>query len=219
MNWSDWEMIWREQELPLGPGADVAVLKRTFETKRRKLRRGILVRNVLEGFVGVFGSVILGWLGWRFGLGGWRLWTGTVLMFCVSLVFVFDFFRAHRSRVVIGASLLAQVDAEIDELRHQRHLIANIGSWYFLPYASAIGLICSALGEKSARNAPPGFLHEVLTTPSTLGFIVAILVISIGAILWAWRSSLKAVRKRLDPRLAELEKLRDDILSNTSSSP
>jgi len=214
MNWNDWEMIWRHQELPAGAGADLAILKQTFEPKRRKLRRGLLVRNILEGFGGAFISALLAVGGWRLGAGGWRLGLGTTLIFGVSLVFVFDFFRAHRSRLTPSATLLAKIETEITELRHQRRLIANIGTWYFLPYILAIGLIGNALWDRNDRHAPPGLLHELLTTPASLGWIVIMLTFTTAALWWAWRAHLKIVRNRLDPRLDELEKLLCDILSS-----
>ena len=65
MNWNDWEMIWRRQEKPVGAAADVAVLKQTFEEKRRKLARNLFVRDVAEAAAGVFVSLVLAYLGWH----------------------------------------------------------------------------------------------------------------------------------------------------------
>ena len=48
MNYDDWEMLWRRQEPPIGKAADLEALKETFEPKRRKLARAVLVRNLLE---------------------------------------------------------------------------------------------------------------------------------------------------------------------------
>jgi hypothetical protein len=210
MNWNDWEIIWRHQELPVGAGADLAILRQTFEAKRRKLQLGLLLRNVSEGFGGVFMSTLVMVAGWRFGAGGWRLGVGTTLIFGVSLVFVFDFFRAHRLRLTSSATLLARIEAEISELRHQRRLIANIGTWYFLPYIGAFVLIGSALGDVIGRTV----LHEILTTPAALRWIITILTFGYGATWCAWRAHVKVIRNGLNPRLAELEKLRRDILSS-----
>ena len=37
MNWNDYEAVWKRQELPVGADADLATLRETFETKRRKM--------------------------------------------------------------------------------------------------------------------------------------------------------------------------------------
>ena len=49
MNWNDLKAIWSSQDLPSEPGADLATLQRNFETKRRKMARGLFRRDV-EGF-------------------------------------------------------------------------------------------------------------------------------------------------------------------------
>ena len=41
--------------------ADLASLRQTFETKSRKWRLGLLIRNALEGFGGVFMAVVGVW--------------------------------------------------------------------------------------------------------------------------------------------------------------
>ena len=53
MNWDDLKMAWSSQDLPAGPGADLATLQRSFETKRRKLARGLFRRDVVEAVAGV----------------------------------------------------------------------------------------------------------------------------------------------------------------------
>ena len=37
MNWNDYEAVWKRQALPVGADADLATLRETFETKRRKM--------------------------------------------------------------------------------------------------------------------------------------------------------------------------------------
>ena len=63
----------------------------------------------------------------------------------------------------------------------------------------------------SGRKAPPGLLLELLTTPASLAWII-VMIATIGlALFWAWRANHLAVRKHLDPRLEELEKLQQEL--------
>ncbi len=212
MNWNEWEMIWRRQQTPVGAGADLALLKQTFEEKRGKLRRSILLRNVSEGLTGLVLSFLMAFFGAHAGVGGWRIWTGLALLLGVSLVFVFDFVRAHRSRLPGDAPILSKIDAEIAELRHQRRLLARIGLWYFLPMAASFVLIVSAWSTRIGRGIPPGMLHDALTTPTIIVWLISTLAITGAATGWVWWEQVKAIRTRVNPRLEELEKLREDFL-------
>ncbi len=212
MNWNEWEMIWRRQQTPVGAGADLALLKQTFEEQRGKLRRRILLRNVSEGATGLALSFLLAFIGAHAGVGGWRMWTGLALLLGVSLVFVFDFVRAHRSRLPGDATILAKIDAEIAELRHQRRLLARIGLWYFFPMAASFVLIVSAWAARIGREIPPGMLPAALKTPTIVIWLVSTLAITGAATAWVWREQVRAIRSRVNPRLEELKKLREDLL-------
>jgi hypothetical protein len=212
MNWNEWEMIWRRQQEPIGAGADLALLKRTFEEQRRKLRRSVLLRNVSEGVTGLALFTLLAFIGARAGVSGWRMWTGLALMLGVSLVFVFDFVRARRSRVPGDATILAKIDADIAELRHQRRLLARIGLWYFLPLAASFVLIVSAWVTRIGREIPPGTLHDPFNTPKKITWLILTLALTGGATVWICRVQVKSIRTRVNARLEELKKLREDFL-------
>jgi hypothetical protein len=214
MNWNEWEMIWRRQQTPVGAGADLALLKQTFEKQRRKLRRSILVRDVSEGVTGLALFTLLAFISTQAGVSGWRVWTGLTLLLGVSLVFAFDFIRAHRSRVPGDATILVKIDAEIAELRHQRRLLARIGLWYFLPMAASFVLIASAWAARIGREIPPSMLHDALNTPKKIIWLVSTGVITGAATVWVWREQAKSMRTRVNPRLEELNKLREDFLNS-----
>jgi hypothetical protein len=213
MKWNEWEMIWRRQRMPAGAGADLALLKQTFEEQRRRLRRTILVRNVSEGVTGLALFALLAFIGARAGVGGWRMWTGLALLLGVSLVFVFDFVRAHRLRLSVDATILAKIDAEIAELRHQRRLLARVGCWYFLPMAASFVMIVSAWVARIRRDVPPGMLPDAIKTPTIIIWLVSTVAITGVATVWVWREQLKSIRTRVNPRLEELKKLREDFLT------
>jgi len=211
MNWDDWELLWRRQDPPAGKAADLVALKETFEPKRRKLARAVLVRNLLEGVGGIIMVAVFAGMAWRVGRGGWPILIGAALILGVSLVFLRDLLRVRRCRLGPEAPLLAKLAAEIAELRQQRRLLANIGTWYFLPYLAAIIIIGGTLAHASGRKAPPGFLVALLTTPLSLAWII-VLTASIGlALFWAWRANRDAVHRQIDPRIEELEKLQREL--------
>ncbi len=212
MNWNDWEMIWRRQELPIGADADLSVVRQTFEEKRRKLARGILVRDFIEGVGGVVLSLAFGLWAWRTGRAGWPFGLGVLLILGVSSVFLHSWFRTRRSRVGPQASLLARLDVNIAELRHQRRLLDNIGKWYLTPYIIAIGLMGHDLSQYAGRRAPPGFLITLLTTPVTLAWILILLLVSVWALWWWWRGIQHVIHRQIDPRLEELLEMRRDLL-------
>jgi len=137
------------------------------------------------------------------GITGWSIILGLGLIAGVSYVFLNDGWRFRRVRSGPEAPLLARLESGIAELRHQRGLIAHIGKWYLTTYLAAVLLIGYGLLQPTARRAPPGMWKSVLTTPSTMA----------GAIVWWWLDVQKSTRLRIDPRLAELEKLRGDLLS------
>jgi len=213
MNWNDYEALWKRQELPRGAAADVIELKRTFEAKHRKMERTILLRNLIEGVGGIMTSLGFGLLTWRMGITGWSIILGLGLIAGVSCVFLYDWLRFRRVRSGPEATLLARLESGIAELRHQRGLITHIGKWYLTSYLAAMLLLGYGLLQHTARTAPPGMWKSVLTTPITLAWIVVLLGVMAGAIVWWWLDVQKSIRLRIDPRLAELEKLRRDLLS------
>lgn len=182
-----------------------------FDAQRRKLARGMLVRDLVEGGGGALGAVLFGVWAWRAGRNGWPIAVGAGLILGVSSVFLHNWFRARRARPGRGATVLTKVDADLAELRRQRQLLDNIGKWYAAPYAVAIPLIGYGLAGQAGRHAPPGLLAELLTTPLTLGWIVVLLGTTVTAMVWWWRGIRKLVTQQIDPRIAELEKFRADL--------
>jgi hypothetical protein len=214
MNWNDWEMIWRRQEPPVGADADLAMLKRTFEAKRRKLACGLLVRNLVEGVGGVFGAAVLVGFALYVGARGWPILIGAALILGVSVVFLRDLLRIRRNRLGSEAPLLARIEAEIAELHQQRRLLTNVGTWYFLPYLAAGAIAAITLARTTGPKAPPGHLIALLTTPITLAWIIILTGTTGFSLYWAWRDNGINARKRGELRLEELEKLRRDLLSS-----
>ena len=203
MNWNEWEFIWRRQQAPEGATADINHLRETFEAKHRTLARSLLVRDVSEASAGVFAAAVLGAFGWHMGKAGWPFIIVVALILGVSGFFVLERIRARRNPVDPAASVLDRVEADLVQLRRQRKLLMSVALWYISPlFVAEIIVLATVAGRAKPR--------ELQRDPVFLGlFVVLLLLIN----SWAWFLNRSAVRKRIDPRLAELEKLRDDLRS------
>lgn len=215
MNLNDYEAIWKRQDLPRGADADLLDLKQSFEGKRRKMELTILLRNFMEGVGGILASAGFGLLTWKLGLTDWPVLLGLMLIAGVSCVFLHDWWRFERARLGPETTMLAKLDANIAELRHQRGFISHYGKWYLGSYGTAVLLISYGFLQQLGRKAPPGFLVTLLTTPSTAAWIAILFIVPIAATVWWWLDIQKMIRLRIDPRLAELEKLRADLVSTS----
>jgi len=203
MNWNDYEAVWKRQELPVGADADVAKLRLTFETKRRKLAATLFVRDLLESGTGLLLCIFFGFLWRKIGPTGWPIGVAIALILGVSGVFVRERLRARKTRVGEDAPLLAKVDANLADLRHQRRLLQTIWWWYLGPLLVAILLCHFALARQGPAWSPQ---HDPLFNA---GFVVFYLF----CIVFAWLINRRAGRKQIDPRIAELEKLHGDLLA------
>jgi hypothetical protein len=217
MNWNELEVIWRRQKIP-STTTEVDEIRRTFEQRHRKMRANLLVRNIAEGGTGLVLTPVFVYLWVHHGEAGWPLGITAVLLFAVTSVFILDQLRIWRRRLGPGVPLLAKVEAELSELRHQRRLIQTWAWWYLLPCFVAITIGFITLSRLNFGKAPPGLLIEILTTPITLAWIV-IFVIIVGFGLWrVWRANRKAILKQIDPRIVELEILLSSMLRLASEA-
>ncbi len=200
MNWNDYEAIWKRQPLPVGETADLAELRATFETKRRKMAATLLVRDLIEllacGFV--VWAYIHYWK--KVGPTGWPMGIAILMILFVAGAFIRERLRVRRNRLGADVSLFAKVEADLAELRHQRHLLLRVWAWYLAPCVVAIAIHMSVI-LSHARERNPG------------AFVIA--VILVAAVCWlAWALNRRAVRRQIEPRIAELEKLHRDLLDN-----
>jgi hypothetical protein len=202
MNWSDLKTAWSIQNLPSEPGADLATLQRNFETKRRKLARGLFRRDAVEAVAGMLVAGVFAYTGWQMGRAGWPIALAVVLMLGLTGFFIQQRIRAHRQRLGSDAPLLAKLEAEIAELRHQRRLLLHVGRWYLAPCIVAAAIVaCTAL-----VHAP------IPLAPKLLAGTIMLLLLAL--MYWSvWALNRCAVRKQIAPRLEELEKLHQSLIS------
>ncbi len=214
MNWNDYEAIWKRQALPAGAAADLAELRHTFEAKRRKLAATLLVRDGLEGSAGLLVSGVFAFVWWHLGREGWPIGFAILLMLGLTGFFVRERIRTHRRRLGPAATMLAKLEAELAELRHQRRLLLNVWSWYLAPCAGAIVCFGLAVGRKMILDLPPGFFTKLLEHPVLIAGILGYFVVLLPLLFWAvWAMNRRAVRQNIEPRIEELEKLQRDLMS------
>ena len=216
MNWNDYEAIWKRQELPVGSTADLTTLRETFETKRRKMAATLFARDLLETGVGLLVAGVFAFTWWKMGTTGWPMAFAIALILGVAGFFVRERFRARRLRLGVDAPLLAKVEADIAELRHQRRLLLSLWSWYLTPLAAAIVIVSATLARVTISKAPPGILAALWEHPAALAWIILYFAIVVPLCFWGtWTVNRRAVRKGIEPRLEELEKLHHDLTSSS----
>jgi hypothetical protein len=202
MNWNDYEGIWKRQQLPVGAGADLAALRREFEAKRRKLARRLFWRDLREAAAGLFAAGVFAFVGWQMGKQGWPIGFAVLLMLGLTGFFIRERVRVHRQRLGAEATLLAKHEAELAELRHQSRLLLSVGIWYLAPCIAAAAIV----GVTTMVCAPIALSAKLLAG--------AIMLLILALTCWGvWALNRWAVRKQIEPRLAELERLRQSLVS------
>lgn len=202
MNWNDYEAVWKRQPLPVGAEADLSQLHATFETKRRKMAATLMVRDLAEAVAGLLVATVLGFTWWKLGPSVWPLGLCIGLVLGVSGFFIRERFRARQLRLGDEAPLLARIEADLAELRHQHQLLRSIWRWYLGPIFA-----CVLIGHLTLHFQIPEPQRDPVISAGFVGFYTLC--------LWfVWWINRRAVRQRLEPRLAELEKLHRDLLAS-----
>lgn len=205
MNWNDLGLVWRRQNLPLAAGADLASLTRAFETSSRKLARKLFWRDLRE----VAAGLLLIWFCartlWHGGKAYWPFALALLLMLGLMAFFLRERIRARRMRPEPNTPVLAKLEGDIVELRHQRRLLINVATWYLAPcgVSWAIGLATLVINDPDYRL---GRHHPI----RLVCYIIGGLLLGWGI----WALNRRAARKKIEPRIVELEKLRNDLLSS-----
>jgi hypothetical protein len=212
MNWNDWEFIWKRQPPPVGASADVAQLAATFEAKRQRMGRALLVRDISESSAGVLVCVFLALFWRRMGPDGWPMGLAIALTLGVIVFFCLERLRAHRGRLGPEAPIAARIARQLAELRRMRRLHYNIIPWYLAPLGVSWALVVFAALRVAARHAPPGYFMDLMRNPATAAFIIGYFVVAVPLWFWgAWFVNRRAVLKQIDPRIEELEKLQREL--------
>lgn len=204
MNLSDYEAVWKRQPPPVGASADPTMLKQTFEKKSRQQAAHIQVRDYAEASAGIFVAIAYGFHWWQIGPAGWPLAIGILLILWIVVCFLRERLRTRRSQVSPSTPLLIKVSRDLTELHYQRQLSLKVWAWYIAPGAGAMLAQSIVIFHQSKP-------WSVIREPA--GIVSMILLISLPC-WFAWLINLRAVRKTIEPRIAELEKLQRDLLGS-----
>lgn len=205
MNWREMEAAWRRQEPTVESRAELSELVTSFEAKRQKLASTLLVRDWIEAGAGLMVSLVF----MMDAVGGrgvaWLEWLAIALVMGVTLFFVSERVRARRARLGAEAPLRQKLEAEIAEVRHQCRLLRRVMWWYVGPLMLAIVLfLCAKVAPQVDRLGIVGW------------GALAVYAIGCGALAWWVRGlNLRAVRRQLEPRLAELEQQRQELIATS----
>lgn len=200
MKLSDYEAVWKRQPLPRGMDADLDELKRTFETARRKMAATFLARDWLELLACAFMTVVYALFWKKVGPDGWPMGFAILMILLVAGVFIRERLRTRRNQLGADASLLAKISADLAELRHQRRLMQRAWLWYIAPCAVAMLIHASVIVRRTRPWDP-------LREPVSIAVILAFVTLLCRGV---WTIHRRAVRLRIEPRIAELEKLQRD---------
>jgi hypothetical protein len=202
MNWRDFEPVWKRQPPPLGAAADPADLRASFAAKHRQQAATLLVRDLAETGAGLLVCVLLGFIWRKLGAAGWPIGLAMALLLGVTAVYIYQRLLARKFRVNAATSMLAKVEADLAMLRRQRRLLAMIWWWYLGPILATVLIVHFTF----VRQAP---VWNPLRDPVFSAGFVGFYVLCIG---FVWFINRQAGRKQLEPRIAELEKLRGELV-------
>jgi membrane protein implicated in regulation of membrane protease activity len=202
MNWDELTAVWRKQPKERVPEAAFEVLRKTFEKKSRRLAGALFWRDIREFLAAALVIFVFARAALSRGQAGWPLWISTILVLGVAVFFLKERIRAHRNKTGPNASLLEKIEADIGELRHQRELLLKVGTWYLGPCVLSWFIVMASTRFHG--------LSGVLRTPVQMGaYFGGSLVL-----FWlVWKMNQRAVRKKIEPRLADLESLKNGLNS------
>jgi protein-S-isoprenylcysteine O-methyltransferase Ste14 len=198
LNWRDFEPLWKRQPPPLGAEANLADLQATFAVQHRQLATTLLVRDWAEAGAGLLGCIVLALIWRKLGVAGWPIGLAMGLILGISAVYIYQRLQSRKLWDDASASMLAQVEADLAVLRQQRRLLAMIWLWYLGPILAAILIVHFTFVLQTPSWNP---LRDPVFGAGFVGFYV----LCIG---FVWFINRQTGRKQLEPRIAELEKLR-----------
>lgn len=203
MNWNELKSTWAVQPSPALENSGLGPMQK-FERSSRKLARTLFRRDWIEAAAGVVLVVHYARQWWRFGPAYWPYGLAILIIVGITVFFIRERIRTRGLRLGPDTPLLAKLDADLEELRHQRGLLRNVAIWYLAP----LTLAATITQGTRVLNQP-----EILHGRSLAHFwLVHVLVFAIAG--WGvWRLNRRAVRKKIEPLIIELEQLRANLLS------
>ncbi len=194
MNDEEMKRLWQNQPLP-EPLADVPTLLATAGRKHQKFQRTIFWRDFRE--VGV--ALVLIPIFVASAQREDALWTSYLIVLALVFVagfMVIDRLRWRKAAPGPGETMGDTIRAALAELEHQIWLLRNVLWWYIGPLMGALIIDTT---------------HQMLTGPREPSSFIGSLAVFflLGAFLW-WLNQW-AVKRDLEPRRSELQKLLEAV--------
>jgi hypothetical protein len=197
MNWSDCESAWKRQPVAPASPAEIRSLESGFETKRRQMASARLLRSVIEVSMGPIVCIGIAGMWWFTGRGGWPTIAAILLIHGGFGAFWFACRRSRAQEASADAPLLVKVDSDIARLQRERRRLLTMRSSVYGTVIAAALLIPFVLWLAHDRSRD--------------SFAVAFSIYYSATLVIGWLLNRREVRTRIDPRLDELEKLRQAL--------
>lgn len=193
MNFDDFQKAWQAQDAAKGISLNEDALLNEVRRNQENFRGTIFWRDLREVGVAVVLVPIFLVSGW---IVHWTLYLCAFGCLVVGGFMLLDRRRHKRKTPDLRSSLKDCVITSLSEINHQIWLLKNILWWYLLPLGVPILLFFSW----EVWDVPGPMLQTILA----LLFLDGILIALYAFIHWL---NQHAVRKHLEPRRLELEKL------------
>ncbi|HUJ27009.1 MAG TPA: hypothetical protein VLW85_13375 [Myxococcales bacterium] len=196
MKWTDCEDAWRRQPAGAATAAEIAALQAGFEATSRQLARRRRLRAAIEMSMGPLVSIAIA-CRWLFtGRGGLATLVAILL---ILGGFTASWLMCRRSRQAPSqdAPLLVKVEADIAGLESDRRLLVTMRTSVYGAVIAVVLLVPFVIYIAIDRRAD--------------SFAVAFSIYFSATLIAGWLLNRREVRRRIDPRLDELEKLREAL--------
>jgi len=204
MTFDELQKTWQSQQSSFRLSVDSDMLLREVKRNKKSFETTVFWRDVREGGGSLVMAVVILYFGgikgimWPFGF--WPLLPVALLVAGVGVFIIADRIMQKKKQPVLTESLASCIETSLAEVKHQIWLLKNVIWWYFLPFTVAIAIVYTYIAWKLREVGSIVFL-----TISGL-FAATVLAYWGGYHLNQW-----AVRKKLNPRKAELEQLLDSL--------
>ena len=204
MNFEDFEKSWQSQDAAKKISINADVLLNEVRRNQLLFRTRIFVRDAIE--VGVAAVLVPVFIAAGLKV-SWTLHLCAFGCFVVGAYFVVDRWRQKKKMPDLHGSLKACTNTSLAEISHQIWLLKNVLWWYLLPIFVPIMIFF-------------GWVAWQVPAPVTAKFLRLLPHASFVVLLYAgiyWLNQF-AVKKQLEPRRKELEKLLNELGSENNSN-
>jgi CubicO group peptidase (beta-lactamase class C family) len=202
MNFEDFQKSWQSQDGDKRISIKADVLLSEVRRNQQQFHHTILRRDLIEvGVAAVLVPIFTYW-GWK---GQWTSYLVAFACFVVGAYFLVNRWRQRKKTPDLHGSLKDCATTSLAEVNHQIYLLKNVLWWYLLPIYVPIVMF---FGETAWRKGGP--VGANIIAALTTVFMVGFTTVTYAGIYWL---NQRAVKKNLEPRRRELEKLLEELES------